>query len=137
MDVNHGALQIKLGCFASKIKNIALQKQPIFLLNGEIIWQASDSSLTKEVHGVNLKPNQVRLLYDSGKGCQFSRTLKYKGWQKLTSFKNYTIINLGFKKVSCGLDASSRNPTIHPKPISIQYQSLEMKLLICKVYRRK
>ena len=34
-----------------KIKNIALQKKPIFLLNGEVIWQASDSPLSKELHG--------------------------------------------------------------------------------------
>ena len=31
-------------------KKIALQKQPIFLLNGEVIWQASDSPLSKELH---------------------------------------------------------------------------------------
>ena len=37
--------------FANKIKNIALQKEPIFLLNGEVIWQASDSPLSKELHG--------------------------------------------------------------------------------------
>ena len=29
---------------------IAFQKQPIFLLNGEVIWQASDAPLTKELH---------------------------------------------------------------------------------------
>ena len=38
--------------FANKIKNIALQKEPIFLLNGEVIWQASDSPLSKELHGL-------------------------------------------------------------------------------------
>ena len=27
-----------------------MQKQPSLLLNGEVIWQASDSSLTKELH---------------------------------------------------------------------------------------
>ena len=36
--------------FANEIKKIALQKQPIFLLNGEVIWQASDTPLTKELH---------------------------------------------------------------------------------------
>ena len=30
---------------------IAFQKQPIFLLNGEVIWQASNSSLSEELHG--------------------------------------------------------------------------------------
>ena len=30
-----------------------MQKEPIFLLNGEVIWQASDSPLSKELHGVN------------------------------------------------------------------------------------
>ena len=39
--------------FLNKIKNNTLQTQPIFLLNGEVIWQASDSSLnTKEFHGL-------------------------------------------------------------------------------------
>ena len=33
-----------------KIKKITLQKQLIFLLNGEVIWQASDSPLSKELH---------------------------------------------------------------------------------------
>ena len=33
-----------------KIKlKTALEKQPIFLLNGEVIWQASDSPLSKEL----------------------------------------------------------------------------------------
>ena len=32
---------------ANKIKKIALQKQPIFLLNGEVIWEASDSLYLK------------------------------------------------------------------------------------------
>ena len=30
---------------------IAFQKQHIFLLNEEVIWQASDSSLSKGLHG--------------------------------------------------------------------------------------
>ena len=34
--------------FENKIKKIALQKQPIFLMNGEVIWQDSDSPLSKE-----------------------------------------------------------------------------------------
>ena len=37
--------------FENKIKMIDLQKQPIFLLNGEVIWQASNSPLSKELHG--------------------------------------------------------------------------------------
>ena len=32
---------------------IALRKQPIFLLNGEVSWQASDSPLSKELHAYN------------------------------------------------------------------------------------
>ena len=28
-----------------------MQNAPIFLLNGEVIWQASDSSLSKDLHG--------------------------------------------------------------------------------------
>ena len=31
---------------------IALQKQPIFLLNGEVIWRASDSPLSKELYAM-------------------------------------------------------------------------------------
>ena len=42
--------------FANKIKNIALQKEPIFLLNGEVIWQASDSPLSKELHVFAVHP---------------------------------------------------------------------------------
>ena len=30
---------------------IYFKKQPSLLLNGEVIWQASDSSLSKELHG--------------------------------------------------------------------------------------
>ena len=30
---------------------------PIFLLNGEVIWQASDSSLSKELHGLGITYN--------------------------------------------------------------------------------
>ena len=33
------------------------QMQPIFLLNGEVIWQASDSSLSKELHGLGITYN--------------------------------------------------------------------------------
>ena len=40
----------KVGCSLNKIKKIASLKQPLFLLNGEVIWQAGDSSLTKELH---------------------------------------------------------------------------------------
>ena len=39
--------------FLNKIKKSVLQKQPIFLLNGEVIWQATDSSLSKEIHGTS------------------------------------------------------------------------------------
>ena len=39
--------------FADKIKMNALQKQLIFLLNGEVIWQASgDSPLSKDLHAI-------------------------------------------------------------------------------------
>ena len=31
---------------------ITLQKQPIFLLNGEVIWHASDSPISKELHTI-------------------------------------------------------------------------------------
>ena len=41
--------------FLNKIKKIALQKQPIFLLNGEVIRQASDSSLSKELHALTVR----------------------------------------------------------------------------------
>ena len=37
----------------NKIKKIALEKQPIFLLNWEVIWQASDSPLSKELPELN------------------------------------------------------------------------------------
>ena len=46
--------------FANKIKNIAFQKEPIFLLNGEVIWQASDSPLSKELHGQTVGLFHVR-----------------------------------------------------------------------------
>ena len=36
------------------MKKIALQKQPIFLLNGEVIWQASDSSLSIVLHALKV-----------------------------------------------------------------------------------
>ena len=48
----------KLGCFLNKILMIAFQKEPIFLLNEEVIWQASDSPLSKELHAqTNNLPN--------------------------------------------------------------------------------
>ena len=38
-----------------KIKlKACLTKQPVFLLNGEVIWQVSDSPLSKELHGIAL-----------------------------------------------------------------------------------
>ena len=43
----------KLFCFLKKIKD-CLTKQAIFLLNGDFIWQASDSPLTKELHGLTV-----------------------------------------------------------------------------------
>ena len=52
----------KLSCFWKLNYTIALQKQPIFLLNGEVIWQASDSSLTKELHGPINEYNIRRVL---------------------------------------------------------------------------
>ena len=52
--VLHGTLlhsTISWVVFVNAIKKIAFQKQPIFLLNGEVMWQASDSPLsTKELH---------------------------------------------------------------------------------------
>ena len=35
-----------------------MQKEPIFLLNGEVIWQARDSPLSKELHGLVVKKCQ-------------------------------------------------------------------------------
>ena len=64
--LNHGALQIKRSHWlarklphSTKIQVVFvwqsflfyLQKHPSLLLNGEVIWQASDYSLTKELHG--------------------------------------------------------------------------------------
>ena len=42
------------------LKKIALQKQPNFLLNGEVIWQASESPLSKELHVNAYDPNTTR-----------------------------------------------------------------------------
>ena len=39
----------RLGCFMNKINKISLQKQLIFLFNGEVIWQVCDSSLSREL----------------------------------------------------------------------------------------
>ena len=48
---NSSPFNNKLVVFVNAIKKIAFQKQPIFLLNGEVMWQASDSPLsTKELH---------------------------------------------------------------------------------------
>ena len=47
----------KLCCFWKNWKKIAFQKQPIFLLNEEVIWQASDSSLSNELHGTDNTTN--------------------------------------------------------------------------------
>ena len=42
-------------CFKAKTGAV-FQKQPIFLPdNRKVIWQASDSSLSKELHGQNIK----------------------------------------------------------------------------------
>ena len=43
--------------FENKILNIALQKQPIFLTNVEVIRQANDSPLTKELHDLGVLDN--------------------------------------------------------------------------------
>ena len=43
-------IQQKIG--QSFLKNL---KQPSFLLNGEVIWQARDSSLPKELHGLTIR----------------------------------------------------------------------------------
>ena len=43
-----------------------MQNAPIFLLNGEVIWQASDSSLSKELHAlVQSYKQSTILIYDS------------------------------------------------------------------------
>ena len=44
------SLEKGLGSFPKNKKMNSLQKQPTFLLNGEVIWQASDSPLSKELH---------------------------------------------------------------------------------------
>ena len=49
---NNSPFNNNLVVLDNKIKMIALQKQPIFLLNGEVIWQVSDSPLSKELHGI-------------------------------------------------------------------------------------
>ena len=44
---------VVLCCFLNKIQKIALQNNLyLFLLHGEVIWQASDSSLSKELHAL-------------------------------------------------------------------------------------
>ena len=40
--------------FKNKIKKIALQKQPIFMLIWEVIWQARDFLLSKELHDLTI-----------------------------------------------------------------------------------
>ena len=43
--------QKKRGCFCKAIFLILFLKQPsLLLLNGEVIWQASDSAFSKELH---------------------------------------------------------------------------------------
>ena len=47
-----------------KIKlKACLTKQPVFLLNGEVIWQVSDSPLSKELHGCIHVNNGLMFLY--------------------------------------------------------------------------
>ena len=48
-------LNKKIGCFCEAIFVILSLKQPSFLLNGEVIWQTSDYSLSKELHANALK----------------------------------------------------------------------------------
>ena len=43
-------IQQKDRLFCKAIFSFLLRKQPSLLLNGEVIWQASDFSLTKELH---------------------------------------------------------------------------------------
>ena len=46
-------IQQKAGLFFKiKLKGVALQKQPIFLLNAGVIWQNSDSRFYKELHAL-------------------------------------------------------------------------------------
>ena len=40
-----------------------MQNAPIFLLNGEVIWQASDSSLSKELHDLG---GTIKLVLKNG-----------------------------------------------------------------------
>ena len=49
------AFNKKIGCFCKAIFLILSYKQPSLLLNGKVIWQASDSSLTKEFHGLTIR----------------------------------------------------------------------------------
>ena len=51
---NNSPFNNNLVVLDNKIKMIALQKQPIFLLNGEVIWQVSDSPLSKELHDFSI-----------------------------------------------------------------------------------
>ena len=47
---NNFPIQQKDRLFCKAIFSFLLRKQPSLLLNGEVIWQASDFSLTKELH---------------------------------------------------------------------------------------
>ena len=64
--------------FKIKLQKFAFQKQPILLLNVEVNWQASASSLSKELHAMALShpplvaqtisfilPSVVQMLYSS------------------------------------------------------------------------
>ena len=45
-------IQQKKSCFWKAIFKILFKKQSSLLLNGEVIWQASDSPFSKELHGL-------------------------------------------------------------------------------------
>ena len=47
-------IQKKIGCFCKALFLIYFKTLPRLLLNGKVIWRASDSSLSKELHS-NLK----------------------------------------------------------------------------------
>ena len=55
-------IQQKKSCFWKAIFKILFKKQSSLLLNGEVIWQASDSPFSKELHGlVRIRNNILNL----------------------------------------------------------------------------
>ena len=60
----------KIGCFCKAFFKFYFQKQHSLLLNGEVIWQASDSSLTKELQFLRQKSFKSICLQER-KRCSF------------------------------------------------------------------